>query len=44
LIAYIAPFVAAPDRVARVLRRGGRRDPPPPPLKDVTPPDQRPTP
>jgi hypothetical protein len=43
LIAYIAPFVAAPDRVARVLRRGGRRDPPPPPLKDVTPPDQRPT-
>lgn len=42
LIAYIAPFVAAPERVARVLRRGGRRDPPPPPIKDVTPPGQRP--
>jgi hypothetical protein len=41
LIAYLAPFVAAPDRIARVLRRGGRRDPPPPPIKDVTPPDQR---
>jgi hypothetical protein len=39
LIAYIAPFVAAPDQVRRVLRRrppGG-----PPPIKDVTPPDDR---
>ncbi|MDO8483462.1 MAG: hypothetical protein Q7S35_00800 [Candidatus Limnocylindrales bacterium] len=41
LIAFIAPFVAAPERVGRVLRRGGRRDPPPPPIKDVTPPGQR---
>ena len=41
LVAYLAPFVAAPDRVARVLRRGG---PGPteggrPPIKNVTPPD-----
>lgn len=42
LIAYIAPFAAAPERVVRVLRRGGHGDPPPPPIKDVTPPDQRP--
>ena len=37
IVAYIAPFVASPDRVARVLRR---RPPtlPPPPIKDVTPP------
>jgi hypothetical protein len=42
LVAYLAPFVAAPDRVARVLRRGGpgdrsgdgRR-----PMKNVTPPE-----
>lgn len=39
LIAYVAPFVAAPERMARVLRRGGRGDPPPPPIKDVTPPE-----
>ena len=39
LIAYLAPFIAGPDRVARVLarRRVGA-----PPMKDVTPPDQRP--
>ena len=39
LVAYLAPFVAAPDRVGRILRRGG---PPPdgrPPMKNVTPPD-----
>ena len=43
LVAYLAPFVAGPDRVRRLLRR-----PPPgddgvdrPPMKDVTPPDQR---
>ena len=41
LVAYIAPFVAAPERVVRALRRGRRGDPPPPPIKDVTPPDQR---
>lgn len=48
LAAYLAPFVAAPDAVARLLRRGrgGRRGPgglgpDRPPMKDVTPPDDR---
>jgi len=41
LAAYLAPFVAAPDRVRGILGRGGRR----PggsarrPMKNVTPPD-----
>ncbi len=39
LVAFIAPFIAAPDRIQQVLRRGGRGDPPQ--MKDVTPPDQR---
>ena len=47
LILYIAPFVASPDRVARVL---SRRRPPSrpgdspgrPPMKNVTPPDELP--
>ncbi len=39
LIAYLAPFVAGPERVARVLARR-RLDPPP--IKDVTPQDQPP--
>lgn len=47
LIAYIGPFVAAPDTVRRVLRQGDRpgsgRSPggPParPPIKNVTPPE-----
>lgn len=45
LVAYIAPFVAAPEAVARFLRRGkggsgpGGRVGPRPPMKDVTPPD-----
>jgi Zn-dependent protease with chaperone function len=43
LLAYIAPFVAAPEVVGRVLRRGRPRDPPAdpprPPMKNVTPPD-----
>jgi hypothetical protein len=42
LLAYVAPFVAAPEVVGRVLRRGaprGRGDPPRPPIKNVTPPD-----
>jgi hypothetical protein len=39
LIAYIAPFVVAPGRIARVVQLGrGRRDPPGPPMKNVTPP------
>ena len=47
LIAYIAPFIAAPDAVARLLRRGrggpgpGDRLGPRPPMKDVTPPEDR---
>lgn len=39
LVAYLAPFVGAPDQVRRFVDRG-RRPPPAgrPPLKDVTPP------
>ena len=44
LIAYLAPFVAAPDRLGRVLSRGGRSGPgragpPSRPPRNVTPPD-----
>ena len=43
LLAYMAPFVAAPEVVGRVLRRGRPRDPPADPprpqMKNVTPPD-----
>jgi hypothetical protein len=46
LVAYLAPFVAAPDAVRRLVTRGrggdGRSDGPGvgrPPMKDVTPPD-----
>ena len=46
LLAYIAPFVAAPEVVGRVVRRGRPRDPPldppRPPMKNVTPPDDPP--
>lgn len=43
LIAYLAPFVVAPERVERILRiRRGRRGPPRPPIKDVTPPPDGP--
>ena len=38
LVAFLAPFIAAPVRVRQVLRRGGRGNPP---TKDVTPPNQR---
>ena len=41
IIAYIAPFVAGPERIARVARRGRRGPPPPPPIKNVTPPTER---
>ena len=44
LLAYIAPFVAAPERVGRLLRRGRPRDPRRPPMKDVTPRDDPPAP
>jgi Zn-dependent protease with chaperone function len=48
LLAYIAPFVAAPEVVGRVLRRGQPRDPPAdpprPPMKNVTPQDDPPGP
>ena len=45
LLAYIVPFVAAPEQVGRILRRGQPRHPPPPPIppmKNVTPPDDPP--
>lgn len=43
IIAYIAPFVAGPERIARIARvtRRGRIPPPQPPMKDVTPPGER---
>ena len=45
LVAYLAPFVTAPGRMARIVARGRGRppgppdDPPRPPMKNVTPPD-----
>jgi hypothetical protein len=40
LIAYLAPFIAGPDQVRRLLRRPPPRGPDVrPPMKDVTPPD-----
>lgn len=39
VVAYIAPFVAAPDRVGRFLRRGRGPDDGRPPIKNVTPPE-----
>jgi hypothetical protein len=43
LVAYLAPFIAGPDQVRRLLRRPPPRDDgvDRPPMKDVTPPDQR---
>ena len=35
LLGYLAPFIASPGVIGRVLRRR----PPRPPMKDVTPPD-----
>ena len=47
LVAYLAPFIASPealDRIVRRGRRGGASKPPPsggpPPIKNVTPPDE----
>jgi hypothetical protein len=40
LLAYLAPFIAGPDVLGRVLRR----QPPRPPIKNVTPPDPPPRP
>ena len=49
VIAYVAPFVVAPERISGIVRRGtggrgtgghgGPGDPPRPPMKNVTPPD-----
>jgi hypothetical protein len=40
IIAWVAPFIAAPERVARLTKRiRGPRDEPPRPIKNVTPPD-----
>jgi hypothetical protein len=39
LVAYLAPFVAAPDRVGRIFRRGGPPGDGRPPMKNVTPPE-----
>lgn len=36
VVAYVAPFIVGPERLARVL--GRRPQPEPPPIKDVTPP------
>ena len=41
LVAYIAPFVAGPDTLARVMRRSPPGSSPPPrTVKDVTPRDE----
>ncbi len=42
VVLYVAPFVAGPERLARLLRRG--RTDPPRPVKDVTPEAPRPLP
>ena len=43
LVAYLAPFIAGPDQVRRLLRKppsGGADGVDRPPMKDVTPPDR----
>ena len=44
LVAALAPFLASPDTIRRVLRRPPATPGPPirPPMKNVTPPDERP--
>ena len=39
VVLYIAPFIAAPERLSGIVRRRGGGDPPRPPMKNVTPPD-----
>jgi hypothetical protein len=41
IIAWVAPFIAAPERINSLVRRvrGPRDEPPRPPMKNVTPPD-----
>jgi hypothetical protein len=41
IIAWVAPFIVAPERVSSLVRRarGPRDEPPRPPMKNVTPPD-----
>jgi hypothetical protein len=40
VVAYVAPFVVAPERLSSIVRRrGGSGHPPQPPMKNVTPPD-----
>jgi hypothetical protein len=43
VIAFVAPFIVAPERISTIVRRdrGRRGDPPRPPMKNVTPPDDR---
>ncbi len=43
VIAFVAPFIVAPERISAIVRRtrGRRDDPPRPPMKNVTPPDER---
>jgi hypothetical protein len=41
IVAWVAPFIVAPERVSGLVRRarGPRDKPPRPPMKNVTPPD-----
>lgn len=39
VLAYIAPFIVAPERLSGIVRRRGRGEPPRPPVKNVTPPE-----
>jgi hypothetical protein len=41
-IAYLAPFIVAPERLGRIARRGRGDDDGPRPIKDVTPRDRLP--
>lgn len=43
LAAYLLPFAVSPERLGRILRRGGaaRAEPTRPPMKNVTPREER---